>query len=98
MVIVMASGLSETRPINMEHTDWETFVCALQQVCEDLAKKLRKMVKELQKLIEVNVLGAQTNEEAKKLQKQIVGSSLVKTAIHGEDPNWGRIISSIGQK
>ena len=33
----------------------------------------------------------------KKIAKQIVGSSLVKTAIHGEDPNWGRIISSIGQ-
>ena len=38
MVIVMASGLSETSPINMEHTDWETFVCTLQKVCEDLAK------------------------------------------------------------
>ncbi|MBL1639981.1 bifunctional ornithine acetyltransferase/N-acetylglutamate synthase, partial [Klebsiella pneumoniae] len=37
------------------------------------------------------------NKEAKKIAKQIVGSSLVKTAIHGEDPNWGRIISSIGQ-
>ena len=43
------------------------------------------------------MLGARTNEEAKKIAKQIVGSSLVKTAIHGEDPNWGRIISSIGQ-
>lgn len=42
------------------------------------------------------MLGAQTNEEAK-IAKQIVGSSLVKTAIYGEDPNWGRIISSIGQ-
>ena len=43
------------------------------------------------------MLGARTNEEAKKIAKQIVGSSLVKTAIHGEDPNWGRIISTIGQ-
>lgn len=47
MVIVMASGLSETKPINMEHADWETFVFALQKVCEDLAKKLHKMVKVL---------------------------------------------------
>ncbi|MED3034263.1 bifunctional glutamate N-acetyltransferase/amino-acid acetyltransferase ArgJ [Bacillus tropicus] len=97
MVIVMASGLSETSPINMEHTDWETFVCALQKVCEDLAKKIAQDGEGATKLIEVNVLGAQTNEEAKKIAKQIVGSSLVKTAIHGEDPNWGRIISSIGQ-
>lgn len=41
--------------------------------------------------------GAKTSEEAKKIAKQIVGSSLVKTAIYGEDPNWGRIISSMGQ-
>ena len=38
MVIAMASGLSETKPIDMEHADWETFVFALQKVCEDLAK------------------------------------------------------------
>ena len=47
MVIAMASGLSETKPIDMEHADWETFVFALQKVCEDLAKKLHKMVKAL---------------------------------------------------
>ncbi|AIM08055.1 bifunctional ornithine acetyltransferase/N-acetylglutamate synthase protein [Bacillus anthracis] len=97
MVIAMASGLSETKPIDMEHADWETFVFALQKVCEDLAKKIAQDGEGATKLIEVNVLGVQTNEEAKKIAKQIVGSSLVKTAIHGEDPNWGRIISSIGQ-
>lgn len=47
MVIAMASGLSETKPIDMEHADWETFIFALQKVCEDLAKKLHKMVKAL---------------------------------------------------
>lgn len=97
MVIVMASGLSETKPITMEHKDWETFVFTLQKVCEDLAKKIAQDGEGATKLIEVNVLGALTNEEAKKIAKQIVGSSLVKTAIYGEDPNWGRIISSIGQ-
>jgi len=97
MVIVMASGLSETKTMNMEHKDWETFVFALQKVCEDLAKKIAQDGEGATKLIEVNVQGAKTNEEAKKIAKQIVGSSLVKTAIYGEDPNWGRIISSIGQ-
>lgn len=97
MVIVMASGLSETKPIHMEHPDWETFVFALQKVCEDLAKKIAQDGEGATKLIEVNVLGAKASEEAKKIAKQIIGSSLVKTAIHGEDPNWGRIISSIGQ-
>ncbi|WP_242212207.1 bifunctional glutamate N-acetyltransferase/amino-acid acetyltransferase ArgJ [Bacillus cereus group sp. BfR-BA-01383] len=97
MVIVMASGLSETNTMSMEHKEWGTFVCALQKVCEDLAKKIAQDGEGATKLIEVNVLGARTNEEAKKIAKQIVGSSLVKTAIYGEDPNWGRIISSIGQ-
>ncbi|PFL22992.1 bifunctional ornithine acetyltransferase/N-acetylglutamate synthase [Bacillus cereus] len=97
MVIVMASGLSETKTMNMEHKDWETFVFALQKVCEDLAKKIAQDGEGATKLIEVNVQGTKTNEEAKKIAKQIVGSSLVKTAIYGEDPNWGRIISSIGQ-
>lgn len=97
MVIVMASGLSETKTISREHKEWETFVTALQKVCEDLAKKIAQDGEGATKLIEVNVQGAKTNEEAKKIAKQIVGSSLVKTAIYGEDPNWGRIISSIGQ-
>ncbi|EJS77916.1 bifunctional glutamate N-acetyltransferase/amino-acid acetyltransferase ArgJ [Bacillus cereus] len=97
MVIVMASGLSETKTMSMEHKEWETFVFALQKVCEDLAKKIAQDGEGATKLIEVNVLGARTNEEAKRVAKQIVGSSLVKTAIYGEDPNWGRIISSIGQ-
>ncbi|EJS72514.1 bifunctional ornithine acetyltransferase/N-acetylglutamate synthase [Bacillus cereus] len=97
MVIVMASGLSETKTMSMEHKEWETFAFALQKVCEDLAKKIAQDGEGATKLIEVNVLGARTNEEAKRVAKQIVGSSLVKTAIYGEDPNWGRIISSIGQ-
>ncbi|PGZ73815.1 bifunctional ornithine acetyltransferase/N-acetylglutamate synthase [Bacillus sp. AFS029637] len=97
MVIVMASGLSETKTMSMEHKEWETFVFALQKVCEDLAKKIAQDGEGATKLIEVNVQGAKTSEEAKKIAKQIVGSSLVKTAIYGEDPNWGRIISSMGQ-
>ncbi|KFM98670.1 bifunctional glutamate N-acetyltransferase/amino-acid acetyltransferase ArgJ [Bacillus clarus] len=97
MVIVMASRLSETKLISMEHKEWETFVVALQKVCEDLAKQIARDGEGATKLVEVNVHGTETTEDANKIAKQIVGSSLVKTAIYGEDPNWGRIISSIGQ-
>ncbi|MED4970827.1 bifunctional ornithine acetyltransferase/N-acetylglutamate synthase, partial [Parageobacillus toebii] len=48
------------------------------------------------KLIEVRVNGAKTDEDAKKIAKQIVGSNLVKTAVYGADANWGRIICAIG--
>ncbi|KYG39519.1 N-acetylglutamate synthase [Bacillus gaemokensis] len=97
MVIVMASGLSETTAIDTNHAEWEKFKIALQTVCEDLAKQIAKDGEGATKLVEVNVCGVRTVEEGNKIAKQIVGSSLVKTAMYGEDPNWGRIISAIGQ-
>ena len=97
MVVVMASGLSETTAINANHAEWEKFIIALQKVCEDLAKQIAKDGEGATKLVEVNVYGARTIEEGNKIAKQIIGSSLVKTAMYGEDPNWGRIISAIGQ-
>ncbi|WP_280138891.1 bifunctional glutamate N-acetyltransferase/amino-acid acetyltransferase ArgJ [Bacillus sp. 166amftsu] len=97
MVIVMASGLSGTTAIDTNHTEWGKFMCALQKVCEDLAKQIAKDGEGATKLVEVNVSGARTVEEGNKIAKQIVGSSLVKTAMYGEDANWGRIISAIGQ-
>ena len=97
MVIVMASGLSGTTAMNAKHAEWEKFTLALQKVCEELAKQIAKDGEGATKLVEVNVTGARTVEEGNKMAKQIVGSSLVKTAMYGEDPNWGRIISSIGQ-
>lgn len=97
MVIVMASGLSGTNSININHPEWEKFTTALQKVCEDLAKQIAKDGEGATKLVEVNVYGARTVEEGNMIAKQIVGSSLVKAAIYGEDANWGRIISAIGQ-
>ncbi|MDM5189841.1 bifunctional glutamate N-acetyltransferase/amino-acid acetyltransferase ArgJ [Bacillus sp. DX4.1] len=97
MVIVMASGLSGTNSINTNHPEWEKFTTALQKVCEDLAKQIAKDGEGATKLVEVNVYGARTVEEGNMIAKQIVGSSLVKAAIYGEDANWGRIISAIGQ-
>ncbi|MDZ5608843.1 bifunctional glutamate N-acetyltransferase/amino-acid acetyltransferase ArgJ [Bacillus bingmayongensis] len=97
MVVVMASGLSGTTAIHTNHVEWEKFMGALQKVCEDLAKQIAKDGEGATKLVEVNVYGARTVEEGNKVAKQIVGSSLVKTAMYGEDANWGRIISAIGQ-
>ncbi|MEN1934650.1 bifunctional glutamate N-acetyltransferase/amino-acid acetyltransferase ArgJ [Paenibacillus sp. 102] len=97
MVVVMASGLSGTTAIHPNHAEWEKFMVALQKVCEDLAKQIAKDGEGATKLVEVNVYGARTVEEGNKVAKQIVGSSLVKTAMYGEDANWGRIISAIGQ-
>ena len=97
MVLIMASGLSNTTAICEEHPEWEKFLLALGKVCEDLAKQIVKDGEGATKLIEVNVHGSRTVEEANMIAKQIVGSNLVKAAVYGEDANWGRIISAIGQ-
>lgn len=97
MVIVMASRLSETASLNCNHPDWRHFIIALQNVCEDLAKQIAKDGEGATKLVEVNVYGAKTKEDGNMVAKQIVSSNLVKAALYGEDANWGRIISAIGQ-
>lgn len=96
-VLVMANGMAENEPLNKEHPDWDVFVELLTKTSESLAKQIAKDGEGATKLIEVEVRGAQNSSDARMMAKQIVGSSLVKTAVYGADANWGRIISSIGQ-
>jgi glutamate N-acetyltransferase/amino-acid N-acetyltransferase len=67
-----------------------------QLVSETLAKKIAKDGEGATKLIEAQVVGALNGSEARLVAKKVVGSSLVKTAMFGEDPNWGRIICAVG--
>jgi glutamate N-acetyltransferase / amino-acid N-acetyltransferase len=97
MVIVMANGEAANQPLTPEHPDWEGFVNLLRANCEDLAKQIARDGEGATKLIEVIVHGADSNEDARAVAKQIVGSNLVKTAVFGEDANWGRIIGAVGQ-
>lgn len=97
MVLVMANGLAENEELHPDHKDWHKFIDLLQATCESLAKQIAKDGEGATKLVEVTVAGALTTSEGNKVAKQIIGSNLVKTAIHGEDANWGRIIAAIGQ-
>lgn len=96
MVLVMASELADHERLTEAHPDWENFVDAFEKTCQFLAKQIARDGEGATKLIEVEVQGAKTEEAARKVAKSIVGSSLVKTAIYGSDPNWGRIIAAIG--
>ncbi|MCD7034949.1 bifunctional ornithine acetyltransferase/N-acetylglutamate synthase [Metabacillus sp. GX 13764] len=96
MVLVMANGCAENEPLNRNHKDWDIFCDTLQIVCEELAKSIARDGEGATKLIEANVSGARTDEEARVVAKKIVGSSLVKSAVYGEDANWGRIIGAMG--
>jgi glutamate N-acetyltransferase/amino-acid N-acetyltransferase len=97
MVVVMASGLAGDRKLNAEHPDWAAFAAAFQYVGEYLAKAIARDGEGATKLIEVQVVGAATENAARAIAKTIVGSSLVKSACFGADANWGRIIAATGR-
>ncbi|GLB58883.1 bifunctional ornithine acetyltransferase/N-acetylglutamate synthase [Cytobacillus sp. NCCP-133] len=97
MVLVMANGQSGTDKLSPDHPDWDVFIEMLSKTSESLAKQIAKDGEGATKLIEVEVSGTESDDEARKAAKQIVGSNLVKTAMYGADANWGRIIGAIGQ-
>lgn len=88
-VAAMANGLAG--PVDLHEFERE-----LTGMLISLARDLAKDGEGATKLVEVQVSGAQNNDQAKTMMKSIINSPLVKTAIFGEDPNWGRIISTIG--
>ncbi|MBS2968361.1 bifunctional ornithine acetyltransferase/N-acetylglutamate synthase [Metabacillus sp. KIGAM252] len=96
MVLVLANGMAENDPLAPDHPQWGVFKNGFQEVCKDLAKQIAKDGEGATKLIEVQVNGAASVQEARETSKKIVGSSLVKTAVFGEDANWGRILGAIG--
>ncbi|MCS0672600.1 bifunctional ornithine acetyltransferase/N-acetylglutamate synthase [Cytobacillus firmus] len=97
MVLVMANGTSGINKLSPDHPDWDVFIQMLSQTSESLAKQIAKDGEGATKLIEVEVSGTKSDNDARMIAKQIVGSNLVKTAVYGADANWGRIIGAIGQ-
>lgn len=81
----------------VEDVETEAFRNALYEVCLSLVKQIASDGEGAGKLIEISVAGAQNTSEAKYVAKSIVNSPLVKTAVHGADPNWGRVIMAIGK-
>jgi len=95
-VVVMANGLAGGEPIDDEHAQADRFRAALRLVCTDLAKQMVADAEGATKTIEARVEGAATREDARRAAREIVMSLGVKTAVYGHDPNWGRIISAVG--
>jgi glutamate N-acetyltransferase/amino-acid N-acetyltransferase len=77
--------------------DLEQFERALAEVCLDLTKQIARDGEGATKLLEVRVDGARDDALARRVAKSIVNSPLVKTAVHGADPNWGRIAMAVGK-
>lgn len=96
MVLVMANGCRQNEEILPDTEEFEKFSNMLRYLMADLAKKIAKDGEGATKLIEVNVRHAKDEQSGRMIAKSVVGSSLVKTAIFGQDPNWGRILAAIG--
>ncbi len=95
-VLVLANGMAGNKEIVEGTKEYELFAKALREVNEYLAKQMAGDGEGATALFEVNVIGAQTKEQAKIISKSIACSNLVKTAIAGHDANWGRIICAMG--
>ncbi len=96
MVLVMANGCRQNEEILPDTEEFKKFSKMLRYLMADLAKKIAKDGEGATKLIEVNVRHAKDEQSGRMIAKSVVGSSLVKTAIFGQDPNWGRILAAIG--
>ena len=93
-VMILANGASGT---TVGDHNYPAFVAALTAVCRDLALGIVRGGEGATKLVTVRVTGAASSAEARRCAKAIANSPLVKTAIHGGDPNWGRLIAVAGR-
>ncbi|MEU3411406.1 bifunctional glutamate N-acetyltransferase/amino-acid acetyltransferase ArgJ [Streptomyces sp. NPDC006658] len=89
-VLLLASGSSGRTP------DYDDFAEAVRRVCDDLGRQLIGDAEGASKEIKVEVINAATEEDAVEVGRSIARNNLLKCAIHGEDPNWGRVLSAIG--
>ncbi|MGH3313808.1 MAG: bifunctional glutamate N-acetyltransferase/amino-acid acetyltransferase ArgJ [Streptomyces sp.] len=89
-VLLLASGASGVVPDRAE------FAEAVRAVCDDLGQQLIRDAEGASKDIRVEVVGAASEDEAVEVGRSIARNNLLKCAIHGEDPNWGRVLSAIG--
>ncbi|MFD8284537.1 bifunctional glutamate N-acetyltransferase/amino-acid acetyltransferase ArgJ [Streptomyces solisilvae] len=90
MVLLMASGASGVAP------DAAEFAEGVREVCADLARQLIGDAEGASKDIRIEVVGAATEDDAVEVGRSIARNNLLKCAVHGEDPNWGRVLSAIG--
>lgn len=95
-VLIMANGMLDNKPIGKNSPFYLKFEDALSEVTYSLSRMIASDGEGATKLIEVIVKGAKTEADAEKVARAIAGSMLVRTAIHGNDPNWGRIMAAIG--
>jgi glutamate N-acetyltransferase/amino-acid N-acetyltransferase len=96
MAVILANGVAENVIITEGTPEGMLFAEALDTVLVTLAKLIARDGEGATKLLEINVYGALTEKVAIMAARSVANSNLVKTAIHGEDANWGRILAALG--
>jgi glutamate N-acetyltransferase/amino-acid N-acetyltransferase len=97
MVVILANGMAQNRSITDKGDDFHRFREKLQHLCEYLAKSIVSDGEGATKFIEYKVVNARSEEEARRVVRTVSDSNLVKTAIFGRDPNWGRVLAAVGR-
>ncbi len=95
-VLVLANGLAQNDAIAEDGKNYQLFEQALMDLSKELIEKMVKDGEGASKVIEVNVQGAKAEEDARTIAFRLANSPLIKTAFFGEDPNWGRIVATVG--
>jgi glutamate N-acetyltransferase / amino-acid N-acetyltransferase len=96
MALLMANGAAGNEPLSFDSPDYPIFAEAVESVARTLAREIARDGEGATRLVEVAVEGAASEESATALAKSVVGSSLVKAAVFGEDANWGRVLTAMG--
>lgn len=95
-VLVLANGAAGNRPIGVGSARAREFERALREICAELCHRLARDGEGVTKLATVSVSGARSERDADRVARSVANSALVKTALFGGDPNWGRIVQAIG--
>jgi len=95
-VLVLANGAAGSVPLTNDSPEYEIFVNALTWVAKSLAQMIARDGEGATKFVTVTVRGARTDADAHVAAMAVARSNLVKTALYGSDPNWGRILAAVG--
>jgi glutamate N-acetyltransferase/amino-acid N-acetyltransferase len=96
-LLALANGRAGNRPLHPNHPDWDRFASLIQEVMKTLALELVRDGEGASKFIEIRIRGTKRASDAKRLALTVANSPLVKTAIFGEEANWGRIMAAMGR-
>lgn len=95
-ILIMANALSGSPLIQIDSKAFHLFSSALTEIANELSRLIVKDAEGASKLVEIEVVNARTEKEAEKAAFSIANSLLVKTAIYGNDANWGRLMAALG--